>query len=220
MSREGTRKNASLAAGIGVLLAILVAITLSWGERSFTAHMVVHMAIVAIAAPLVATALSGSRADLTRHLPWLGPLLASLIELVIVWIWHVPAMRGAVEAEPFLGLFEQATFLAGGLLLWLTCLGGAADGRTGRRLAGAIGLLFTSMHMTLLGVLLALSPRPLYGDGDATCFGIPLTGGTDQQLGGVVMLAVGAASYLIGGVALLSGILRDEGPLKPEDAQC
>ncbi|MFP5076965.1 cytochrome c oxidase assembly protein [Rhizobium sp. YIM 134829] len=196
-----------LIAGLIVSALILAAIVASWGDGSFAAHMIIHMAIVAIAAPLLAAALSGTTLDVTRTLSWLTPLNASLIELVIVWLWHVPAMRALAEGAPLFAVAEQAMFLAGGLLLWLACLGGRADGRMGRQLAGAIGLLFTSMHMTLLGVLLALSPRPLYGSGTVTCFGMPLSAALDQQAGGVVMLLVGAVSYLVGGVALLAGIL-------------
>lgn len=204
-------RKVALLSGLAVLASITAGIVASWNESSFAAHMILHMAIVAIAAPLLSIALSGTRLDPLRRVPWMTPLLASLLELVIVWFWHVPAVRALVEASPALGLLEQGMFLAGGLILWLACLGGAADGRMGRQLAGTLGLLFTSMHMTLLGVLLALSPRPLYGEGDVTCFGIPLGATIDQQAGGVVMLAVGAVSYLIGGVALLGGILnRDQ----------
>ena len=71
-------------------------------------------------------------------------------------------------------------------------------------IAGAVGLLFTSMHMTLLGALLALAPRPLYGTASVSCLGLTLGPTTDQSLGGTVMLAVGAAVYLAGGLALVA----------------
>jgi putative membrane protein len=61
--------------------------------------------------------------------------------------------------------------------------------------------------MTLLGALLSLAPRPLYGLGDVTCFGLVLGAGQDQALGGVIMLMIGAAVYLAGGVFLLARLL-------------
>jgi putative membrane protein len=201
-------KTLSLIMGL-VLLGILWAIVLPFAEReSFSVHMIVHMGVVAGAAPLLAIAASGSRYDVTVRWPWFTPVVASVVELGAVWGWHLPAARAAAEASWFLTILEQATFLFAGLLLWLSCLGGALDGREGRRLAGTFGLLFTSMHMTLLGALLALSPRPLYGSGNVTCFGIPLDAATDQQAGGVVMLLVGAVVYLIGGVVLLASALE------------
>lgn len=192
-----------------------LAVVLGFGAGSFTVHMVAHMGIVAVAAPLIAYGLVGARRDPLARWTWMTPMLASLIELVVVWFWHMPVLRAAADASLVLTLVEQASFLAAGLLLWIVCLR-PGDGR----LAGTIGLLFTSMHMTLLGVLLALAPRPLYGEGAVTCFGIPLSAAADQQIGGVVMLMVGALAYLAGGVALLAGLLREDGQQSAEGPRC
>ena len=62
------------------------------------------------------------------------------------------------------------------------------------------------MHMTLLGALLALSPRPLYAH--AGEFN-GLTALDDQHLGGAIMLLVGGISYLFGGLWLTVRLLRD-----------
>ena len=67
------------------------------------------------------------------------------------------------------------------------------------------------MHMTLLGVLLALAGRPLYLHAGPPAFGLsPLQ---DQHLGGVIMLVYGGISYLLGGLLLLAGLLRKESDL-------
>ena len=60
--------------------------------------------------------------------------------------------------------------------------------------------------MTLLGVLVTLAPRPLFSGHGHHAFGLDAL--QDQQLGGVVMLVVGAGSYLLGGLLLLAGMLR------------
>ncbi|WP_312405922.1 cytochrome c oxidase assembly protein [Rhizobium sp.] len=201
-------KRASLFAGV-VLLGALWGLLLPFADRgSFTIHMIAHMGVVAGAAPLIAIGLSGTRIDLPARWPWFSPIVASIVELVAVWLWHIPVFRALSESSPPVAALEQATFLAAGLALWLSCLGGLEAGRDGRRLAGAVGLLFTSMHMTLLGALLTLSPRALYGEGEVSCFGIPLTPIVDQQAGGVIMLLVGAAVYLAGGVSLLATTLN------------
>ena len=201
-------KTFSLIMGI-MLLVVLWGVILPFaGRESFSIHMIVHMGVVAGAAPLIAIALSGSRHDVTMHWPWFTPVVASIVEMAAVWGWHLPAARALAQSSVIVTVLEQATFIGAGLLLWLSCLGGALVGREGRRLAGTFGLLFTSMHMTLLGALLALSPRPLYGKGEVTCFGIPLSATMDQQAGGVVMLLVGAVVYLAGGVVLLASALE------------
>jgi cytochrome c oxidase assembly factor CtaG len=61
------------------------------------------------------------------------------------------------------------------------------------------------MHMTLLGALLALTPRPLYHRAEGLTGLTPLD---DQHLGGVIMLLVGGLSYLLGGLWLTAGLLR------------
>ena len=136
----------------------------------------------------------------------------------MLWGWHMPALRRWVETSAFATAIEQASFLAAGLLLWLACLGHDARRRAERSAAGAFGLLLTSVLMTLLGALLALTPRPLYGLGEVTCLGVALTAEQDQQIGGVIMLLVGAAAYLAGGLALLARVLDEPAASRPGGA--
>lgn len=203
------RRTASIA-GVAVLAAGWVVATAGHG---MTGHMAAHMAAVAIAAPLIAYGIAGTRTDPATRLPLIvAPVPMSLIELLVVWGWHLPAAR-AFAAESAVGLLlEQAMFLAAGLLLWSACLGTRDAGYSARRAAGVIALLLTMMHMTLLGVLITLAPRTLFGTAGFTWFGITLSPIVDQQLGGVVMLLVGAGSYLLGGMALLSRLLRSDRP--------
>jgi putative membrane protein len=174
--------------------------------------MLAHMGVVAVAAPLIAFGLASrlvlSKASGNSMLIGL-PIIGSLIELAVVWGWHAPAARRWAESSAWGTAAEQACFLVAGLFLWLSCLAAGSTNASSHRAAGAFGLLLTTIHMTLLGALLALSPRPLYGSGDASCLGTTLTALQDQQLGAVVMLLVGAAVYLAGGVALLAGLLAE-----------
>lgn len=261
-----------LACGLALLAAAWLGPLPALARTAFWAHMTMHMAVVAIAAPLLALAVANTRLDPARRWPlWFAPIPASLIELAVVWSWHAPALHQAARHEPEALFLEQTSFLAAGLLLWLAALGGEgerlsdhrrsgsgpgllAGGRRGprgprtvrsptgesadrvearahrpvalharagpparspgpllppqlgRQGAGVVALLLTSMHMTLLGALLALSPRPLYGHAHGSFAGLaPLD---DQHLGGAVMLLVGGASYLLGGLVLMARLLR------------
>jgi putative membrane protein len=89
--------------------------------------------------------------------------------------------------------------------MWLSAFGGADSESSPRRAAGVIGLLLTSMHMTLLGALLALAPRPLFDHGHGHSAMSLLE---DQHLGGAIMLLVGGVSYLAGGLWLTLGLIR------------
>jgi putative membrane protein len=54
--------------------------------HSFAAHMTMHIAVVAVAAPLLALAMAGTAMDPVRAMPRLvAPIPASMIELVVVW---------------------------------------------------------------------------------------------------------------------------------------
>lgn len=196
-------RKACLVLGLVALALIWAGPLLSAWRGSFAAHMLAHMGVVAIAAPLIATGTS-------HKMPALGPsvpLIASMAELIVVWGWHAPTARLWAETSVFATILEQASFLIAGLLLWLTAI--APKATPARDASGALALLLTSIHMTLLGALLSLASRPLYGTGDVSCFGLVLDAEQDQALGGVVMLMVGAVVYLAGGVFLLSRLLSN-----------
>ncbi len=204
-------RRAYLILGLLALALIWAGPLLTVWRGSFAAHMLAHMGVVAIAAPLLAIGLSPF---VKRSWPAASSpeksilslvLLASLAELVVVWGWHAPAARLWAESSVLATVLEQATFLLAGLFLWVTAIG--LKETPANNAAGAFALLLTSIHMTLLGALLSLAPRPLYGLGDVTCFGLVLGAGQDQALGGVIMLMIGAAVYLAGGVVLLARLL-------------
>jgi putative membrane protein len=183
-------------------------------RQAFCAHMMMHMGVVAVAAPLLAVGVAGGRLDPVRKAPELfAPILASVLELVMVWAWHAPALHQAARDDTAALVAEQGLFLIAGLFVWLSAFGGDAWRRGNRTAAGVVGLLLTSMHMTLLGALLALTPRPLYAHMHGFAGLTPLQ---DQHLGGAIMLLVGGISYLLGGLWLTAGLLR--GPvLEPEE---
>jgi putative membrane protein len=198
-------RRACLILGLFVVALVWLGPLLDAWRDSFSAHMLAHMGVVAIAAPLMAIGLPlGPTSDASRAFAL--PLLASLAELIVVWSWHAPALRALAESSLFATAIEQATFLAAGLSLWLACLPRRGSDATGNA-AGAFALPLTSIHMTLLGALLALTPRPLYGTGEVSCFGVALSAQQDQELGGVIMLLVGAAVYLAGGLTLFARML-------------
>ena len=189
---------AALVGGLAALAAAWLGPLPELARHAFSAHMTLHIAIVAICAPLIAAGIANTRFDPVSRWPQLfAPMPASIVELVVVWGWHLPALHQAARAQTAILLVEQSTFLMSGLVLWISALGGSRvhGWRAG---AGVGALLFTSIHMTLLGTLFALTPRPLYGHSDVS----------DQHLGGAIMLLVGGASYLAGGLWLTSSILR------------
>lgn len=190
----------TLLLGAAALAALWLGPLPRLAAESFTAHMTLHMGVVAVAAPLLALGLAGGSFDPVRRAPeFFPPVPLSLVELAVVWAFHAPALHHAARHGAAGFAAEQGAFLVSGLLVWLSAFGGDPARSRARAGAGVAALLLTSTHMTLLGALLALAPRALYAHALE-----------DQQFGGAVMLAVGGAAYLWGGLKLMSRLVREE----------
>lgn len=201
-------KRAALLLGLLTLAALWLGPLPELTRQSFAAHMTLHMGVVAVAAPLIALGVAGGPLDPVRRWPrWFPPIPLSILELVVVWAWHAPALHHAARAAPGGFILEQATFFLAGLSVWLSSVGGTNALRPERTGAGITALLLTSMHMTLLGALLALTPRALYAH-HAHHSGETLSALDDQHLGGAIMLLVGGVSYLAGGLWLTARLVR------------
>lgn len=199
--------------GLLSLAAVWFAPLPQLGWQTFSAHMTMHMVVVAVAAPLLAFGVAGGRFDPVSKAPKLfAPIPASIVELIAVWAWHAPMLHHAARHSTAGLVAEQTTFLFTGLLMWLSAFGGDSATADSRRAAGVVGLLLTSMHMTLLGALLALAPRPLFHHGNGHSAMTPLE---DQHLGGAIMLFVGGISYLAGGLWLTLGLIRTSALIRP-----
>ena len=129
------------------LLAALAVLALAWGPEwdrildPFPGHMLRHMLLVAVAAPLLALGLP----VLGRFAP--PVTLAAALEFLVVWAFHLPALHVPAQLMPGAFALEQAAFLLAGIAVWSSALPPTHP------LAGAGGLLLTSMHMTFLGLL-------------------------------------------------------------------
>lgn len=209
-------RQTSLLLGLATLAGLWLGPLPELASRAFFAHMTMHMGVVAVAAPLLALGVAGTKFDpVLQHPAFFSPIPASVLELAVVWTWHTPVLHHAARHGTAGLMAEQTTFLFSGLLVWLSAFGGGSLRPGSRTGAGVVGLLLTSMHMTLLGALLALTPRPLYSHAGSV---LGLSALDDQQLGGAIMLLVGGVSYLVGGLALTSGLLRSSLSARGEQA--
>lgn len=199
-----------LLTGLGIVLLIS-----AWAgplpglvPESFAAHMALHMAVVGIAVPILAAGLAPMVANHPLLRSQLAlPIAVSLCDLIVVWGWHAPALHHGSRTSGLMLAIEQASFAIASLLVWLLALAAPTGRRDGAALAGALTLFFTSMHMTLLGALIGLAPRPIYpGHAHHTAFGLSEL--ADQQVGGVIMLAIGGVIYLMGGLTLVARALK------------
>lgn len=168
----------------------------------FAWHMVVHLLNITVVAPLASAT---TRRWRPMRMP--APLVAAFIELLVVWAWHAPAAHAFARASLGGFLFEQASFLACAFLLWTVVIDALA--RRDRNAMGqsVLALLLTSMHMTLLGAVLALAARSPYAAGLCGSATTGLGPTADLQLGGALMLGVATTVYLVATLRLARFLL-------------
>lgn len=156
----------------------------------FSARALHHLLLVAVAAPLLALALSRLE---TLRLP---ATAAFVIHAVALWFWHAPAAYSAALGSDPVYWVMQFTILGSAIALWRAAF--AAE--TGVALAVLLG---TTAHMGLLGALLLFAPAPLYLEHLVTTEAWGLSPLQDQQIAGLVMWVLAGLPYL--GVAAAIG---------------
>jgi len=195
-----------LAAGLLLLAWLWLGPLPEMARRAFSPHMILHLGVSVGAAPLLAIGLLRLLPSPRRPLRWplAAAIGASALEFAVVWGWHAPALHEASARSPAIFALQQASFLLAGTLLWGLCLAG----RSRRDLAlGALAMLFTSMHMAMLGVLLVLAPALVYAP--QFCLGaFGLAPLADQQVGGGLMALAGGAAYVVGGAWLAARLAK------------
>jgi putative membrane protein len=222
----GRHRAAAFIAGEAALVLALIWPLDALGETLFSAHMTQHMVLIVVAAPLLvlgeplAPVLAGLPEPVRRAaaailhwrlgrglLAWLTrPWVASLIQGVILWLWHVPAAFEAALEHPALHALEHAAFLTSALLFWWSVLHAGRNGPFGFGIA-AFWMLITVVHGGLLGALITFAQVQLYpGYGDAaSLWGMDAL--TDQQLAGLIMWVPTGMVHLTAGVLLVSAWL-------------
>lgn len=182
----------------------------------FSAHMVQHLLLIVVAAPLlvradvpgaVFRALSlASRRTLAAGLKTSGvarawralrhPIPAWVLHATVLWLWHLPFPYEAALRNDAVHAFEHATMLGSAVVFWIPVLTGAS--RTRMQGGAAVLYLFTfGMQASLLGALLTLAERPWYSAHLPWTSAWGLTLIEDQQLAGAIMWVPGGAAYLI-----------------------
>ncbi|HXF60054.1 MAG TPA: cytochrome c oxidase assembly protein, partial [Caldilineaceae bacterium] len=222
------RQVAAFAVGIVALAIALVSPLEALSGVLFSAHMVQHLLLILVAAPLMALGAQPAiwlwalprrrRRPLARwwrrqqplHIAWRAlsaPFAVWLLHTGAVWIWHVPALYEAALASEAIHTLEHLTFFGTALLFWWVLLGRTTQGAT-RYLTGMALAAGTAFHGSLLGVLMTFAPAPWYASYAATAAPWGLTPLEDQQLAGVIMWVPAGTVYVVVLLALLGVWLR------------
>ena len=195
--------NGWLLAGLLILAGLWLGPLPAMSRTAFSAHMLLHLGVVALVAPLLAMGLVRSGLRLGSNMRgWMA--LAFIMEMLVVWGWHAPALHEAAARHVLVFVVQQLSFLLVGLAVWLA---GLAARERGDLLIAMFGFALTLMHMTMLGVLLLMAPKLIYpAELCLGAFGFEAL--EDQRFGGVLMAAWGGLAYLAGGIMLGWRLLR------------
>jgi cytochrome c oxidase assembly factor CtaG len=135
------------------------------------------------------------------------PLVAWVVHAIALWTWHIPLLFEAVQRNEAIHTTQHLSFLISALLFWWALIHGP-QGAMGYG-AAVLYLFTTSIHSGALGALLTIAGSvwyPSYTDLTASWGLTPLE---DQQLGGLIMWIPAGLVYLIAGLALFAGWLRE-----------
>ena len=218
---------ASFVAGWLTAASALVS-PLAWvSQFLFSAHMTQHSLLMLVAAPLLTFgrpifiwlwAMPSSRREPVARVFRAGPvvqlwgaitapLAVFLVQACVLWIWHLPRLyEAALGNETIHAAQHLSLVLAGGLFWWAM-----VDGRYGRRGYGlsVLYVFLTSVHSSVLGALLTVSPAPWYGEYGRQAVARQLDALADQQLAGLLMWVPAGTIFLLLGLALFAAWLGE-----------
>lgn len=221
----GPLQRTSFLLGLLIAAGAVVSPLHGWSEALFTAHMIQHLLLVIVAAPLLV--LGRPSAPLTAGLPsplgrrvgplirgarrrvpfMLHPLAIFALHAVVLWAWHLPTLYDLALESTFLHGLEHATFIATALLLWAAVFGEkpAPEG-------GALLLVFgTGLQSAALGALLVFASDVLYEAHQVGADRVGIDPLTDQQLAGAIMWVPPGILYLAVSAVLFARLLARSG---------
>ncbi len=222
----GTRSVLCYAAGTLFLIVALVSPLAALGGHLMSAHMLQHVLLMLVAAPLlvlgrplVAMAWAfprGFRLRLGRALTrpavrriWRAisnPYLIWVIHAAAVWLWHAPPLYEATLRSSVVHAFQHLSFFGTGLLFWWVAL--EFGRRRSRAGAGVLYLFTTAVHGSVLGALLTFSTTIWYPEYALRAPAWGLTALEDQQLGGLLMWVPAGLIYLIAALATMATLFH------------
>jgi putative membrane protein len=147
-------------------------------------------------------------AAVQRTWRWLTlPVVAWTVHAIVLWGWHLPVLFQATLTSDLVHSAQHISFLGSALLFWWAVLRGR-EGHMGYG-KSVVYIFTTAVHTSILGALLTFSPMLWYPAYAKTTSAWGLTPLEDQQLGGLIMWVPAGITYVIAGLALMAGWMRE-----------
>jgi putative membrane protein len=200
------KQTAAFVAGCLALLMVLGPPLDDWSDNYLlSAHMIQHMILMLVVAPLWLVGLPGwifapiSRKPLVDRLGWIltRPPITFLIANAVIVIWHFPAMYDlALRSEP-VHIAQHLSFLAAWLFAWWPILGQNPAWPRLAQLPQCLYLFLLAIPGGIVGAFITFAEPGLYEAYTVAprLWGISLA--TDQQIGGLLMWVVENLIFLL-----------------------
>ncbi len=212
--------------GLAALSVALLSPIEAYEGSLFSVHMIQHMLLELVAAPLL---LAGAPITLALRVAsssvrrWLlavlqsrvvhvvsFPVIAWVLFAAVNWGWHFSALYDQALENQALHYFQHATFLGAALLFWWPIV--RAD-PSPWRLPHPVRLLYLFLALpqnSFLGVALMSAPTVLYPHYVTNPRGWGLSPIEDQALGGGIMWVVGDLFFLAAMMLVVMSWMRHE----------
>jgi len=152
-----------------------------------TAHMVQHLLLMLVAAPLILIGAATPR--LMRWCP--HPVFCWVTGTVTVIAWHVPSAFEYALLSPAWHNFEQASFLVSGILFWRPVITTPATWLV------PLYLFLATLPCDVLGAFLVFCDHVVYAHYRHTHGAFYLSALQDQTLAGAMMWVTVTFAYMI-----------------------
>jgi cytochrome c oxidase assembly factor CtaG len=205
---------AAFLAGLAVLVVALLSPVDRLGEQAFTMHMVQHVLLLDLAPILLVLGLTKViLRPATRRLqaleraagPLAHPVVAVVLYVGLMWLWHVPALYDAALRSGVVHVLEHVTFFSIGLLYWWHLLSPIRSRLGPAGMGPVVYMLSTKLAVGLLGIGLTFAPEALYDFYDTRPGIWGLSPEEDQAAAGAIMAL---EQSVIMGVALAYLFIR------------
>jgi putative membrane protein len=207
----------AFAAGMVAILAALVSpIDRLGDDYLFSAHMVQHLLLGDIAPLLILLGLTrGILRPATRRLmrieralgPLANPATGIVLWLLLMYLWHIPALYDAATEHALVHLLEHTSFFVAGVALWWPLIQPVPMRRRLTGLQPVAYIASAKAGMAALGIYLTWSATAIYPYYEHTPRIWGLTPVEDQNVGGAIMLFEQSLTLVIVLVAMFVGML-------------
>jgi putative membrane protein len=209
----------AFAGGMLALLAALVSPIDGLGEDYlFSAHMFQHVLLGDIAPLLILLALSRViMRPATRRLiglerrlgPLASPATGLVAWLVLMYLWHIPALYDAAVEHPLVHLLEHVSFFAAGVALWWPLIQPVPMRRRLTGLQPVAYIATAKAGLAALGLYLTWSTTSIYTYYEDTPRIWSLSPVEDQNVAGVIMMVEQSVTLALVLVALFIRMLQE-----------